>query len=286
MQIKKVSVIGGGLMGRQIALNTAIYPYEVTLTDSNPQVLEQVKIWADEYLAGRIAKGRMTPEQVEGIRSRFAVVESLEEAIRDADLIIEAVVEREPVKRELLEKLCALVREDTILATNSSRMPSSKFADVVTNPSRLVNLHYFNPALVMKLTEVVKGEHVSDETAQAVYDFSVATGKQPILIQKEIDGFVVNRILGAIYAEVRFLVDEGYCTYEEIDLACEQGLNHPMGPYRLNDLTGIDLTFDMMQSTYQRTGEKPRCYDLYKEMVEKGWLGKKSGRGFYDYSKK
>lgn len=286
MQIKKVSVIGGGLMGRQIALNTAIYPYEVTLTDSNPQVLEQVKIWADEYLAGRIAKGRMTPEQVEGIRSRFAVVESLEEAVRDADLVIEAVVEREPVKRDLLTKLCTLVREDTILATNSSRMPSSMFADAVTNPSRLVNLHYFNPALVMKLTEVVKGEHVSDETAQAVYDFSVATGKQPILIQKEIDGFVVNRILGAIYAEVRFLVDEGYCTYEEIDLACEQGLNHPMGPYRLNDLTGIDLTFDMMQSTYQRTGEKPRCYDLYKEMVEKGWLGKKSGRGFYDYSKK
>jgi len=286
MNIQKVCVIGGGLMGRQIALNTAIYPYEVTLTDSNAAVLDSVRQWAEEYLAGRIAKGRMTEEQVAGIKSRFHVVETLEEAAKDADLVIEAVVEKEDVKRSLLKQLCAIVREDTILATNSSRMCSSMFKDAVTNPARLVNLHYFNPALVMKLTEVVQGEHCADETAQAVYDFSKATGKTPVWMKKEIDGFIANRILMAIKNEAFFLVENGYCTVEEVDLACENALNHPMGPFRLGDLTGIDLNFDIMNRIYQETGEKPLGYDLVKSYYDKGYYGRKTGRGYYDYTKK
>jgi len=285
MNINRVCVIGGGLMGRQIALNTAIYPYTVVLTDNNPQVLESVEAWKEDYLAGRIKKGRMTEEQVAGIKSRFSLCADLTEALQDADLVIEAIVEREDVKRNLLKQIDAVVRPDTIIATNSSRMPSSLFKDDVSNPERLVNLHYFNPALVMKLTEVVQGDHCSNETAQAVYDFSLATGKSPIWVKKEIEGFIVNRILGAIQREARFLVQEGYCTFEEIDTACEKGLNHPMGPFRLNDLTGNDLTFDIMDRIYKNTGEKPLCYDLFKQMVEEGRLGKKSGRGFYDYTK-
>jgi len=286
MEIKKVCVVGGGLMGRQIALNTAIYPYEVTLFDSFPNVREAVKVWADNYLAGRIAKGRMTVEQVAGIKERFTVAESLEEAAKDADLVIEAIVEQEPAKHTLFAQLDAIVRPDTILATNSSRMPSSLFKDDVSNPGRLANLHYFNPALVMKLTEVVRGEHTADETVKALQAFSVATGKKAVTVQKEIEGFIVNRVLGAIYSEARWLVEQGYCTYEDMDIACENGLNHPMGPYRLNDLTGIDLSYDIMNRTYERTGEKPVGYDLIKENYDKGWYGKKSGRGFYDYSKK
>ena len=278
MNIQKVCVIGGGLMGRQIALNTAIYPYEVTLTDSNAAVLDSVRQWAEEY--------RMTEEQVAGIKSRFHVVETLEEAAKDADLVIEAVVEKEDVKRSLLKQLCAIVREDTILATNSSRMCSSMFKDAVTNPARLVNLHYFNPALVMKLTEVVQGEHCADETAQAVYDFSKATGKTPVWMKKEIDGFIANRILMAIKNEAFFLVENGYCTVEEVDLACENALNHPMGPFRLGDLTGIDLNFDIMNRIYQETGEKPLGYDLVKSYYDKGYYGRKTGRGYYDYTKK
>ena len=286
MTIKNVCVIGGGLMGRQIALNSAIYPYNVTVTDTNGAVLEAVRTWSEEYLAGRVSKGRMTQEQVDCIKARFHVVDDLAEAVKDADLVIEAIVEREDIKRDLFTKLCTMVREDTILATNSSRMPSSLFADAVTNPSRLVNLHYFNPALVMKLTEVVKGAHVSEETAQAVYEFSKNTGKTPIMIQKEVEGFVVNRILNALNTEARWLVENGYCTYEEVDIACENGLSHPMGPFRLNDLTGIDLTYDIMTRTYQNTGTKPAGYDLIKEFYDKGYYGKKTGRGFYDYTKK
>ena len=286
MEIKNVCVVGGGLMGRQIALNTAIYPYQVNLVDSNPAVLENVRAWEDEYLAGRIAKGRMTEEQVAGIRSRFHIVSELSEAVKDADLVIEAIVEREDIKRTVLSQISELVRPDTIIATNSSRICSSVFKDDVKNPERLVNLHYFNPALVMKLTEVVRGDHCSQETIDAMMEFSKATGKTPVLLNREIDGFIANRILAAINAEARFLVEEGYCTVEDLDTACENGLGHPMGPFRLNDLTGIDLTYDIMNRAYEKSGEKPVGYDLIKSYYDKGYYGKKTGRGFYDYTKK
>ena len=283
MKIKKVCIIGGGLMGRQIALNTAIYPFEVTVFDSNPAVLEDLAKWEDNYLAGRIAKGRMTEEQVAQIRSRFTICTTLEEALKDVDLVIEAIIERKDIKSAVFQQVSALVREDTIIATNSSRMASSIFADDVSNPSRLANLHYFNPALVMKLVEVVQGEHCSDETAQALYDFAVATGKEPIWIKKEVEGFIVNRMLQALKNEARWLVENGYCTPQEVDKACEKGLNHPMGPFRLEDFSGIDLTYNIMERKIEETGEIPVGYTLIKSYYDKGWYGKKSGRGFYEY---
>lgn len=283
MEIKKVAIIGGGLMGRQIGLNTAIYPYDVTLFDVKEEVRNAVKVWEDEYLAGRIRKGRMTEEQVAGIRERFHIADTMEAAVRDADLVIEAVVEQKDIKKAVFRQLSSLVREDTILATNSSYMVSSTFKDDVTHPERLLNVHYFNPALVMKLVEICRGTHTADETVEAAFEFARATGKTPVRIEKEIDGFLANRILTAIHNEARFLVEEGYCTYQDLDTACENGLGHPMGPFRLSDLTGIDLAFDIMNRRYQESGQKPRGYDLYKKMVEEGRLGRKTGKGFYDY---
>ena len=283
MQIKTVCVVGAGAMGRQIALNTAIYPYQVNLVDTNPAALDSVRQWSEDYLAGRVSKGRMTQDQVDAIKGRFHVMGSMEEAVKDADLIIEAIVEQEAVKHALFQQVSALARPDAIIATNSSFMPSSMFKDDITNPERLANLHYFNPALVMKLTEVVRGEHTSDETAEALREFSAATGKKPVMVNKEIDGFIVNRILRVINRESRWLVEEGYCSYEDLDIACENGLNHPMGPFRLNDLTGIDLTYDIMKAQYEATGEKPVGFDTFKELYDKGYYGKKTGRGFYEY---
>ena len=283
MEIKKVAIIGGGLMGRQIGLNTAIYPYDVTLFDVKNEVRNAVKVWEDEYLAGRIKKGRMTEEQVAGIRERFHIADTMEAAVKDANLVIEAVVEQKDVKKAVFRELSSLVREDTILATNSSYMVSSTFKDDVTHPERLLNVHYFNPALVMKLVEVCRGDHTADETVEACVQFARATGKTPVRIEKEIDGFLANRILTAIHNEARFLVEEGYCTYQDLDTACENGLGHPMGPFRLSDLTGIDLAYDIMTRRYQESGKKPRGYDLYREMVREGRLGRKTGKGFYDY---
>lgn len=283
MEIQKICVVGGGLMGRQIALNACIYGYEAVVYDRIPTVCDSVLEWAEGYLAKRLAKGRLTREQAAAVQSRFHVEKGLEAAVKGADCVIEAIVEVEEEKRALFKQLDALVGKNVILATNSSYMVSSRFADCVTEPGRLANMHYYNPALVMKFVEVVQGPHTSAETARALVAFCRNTGKMPVWMKKEIDGFVANRIIHAIYDEAQFLVENGYCTYQDVDNACENGLGHPMGPFRLNDLTGIDLSLDIMKERYGKTGIKPDCYDLYEAMVEKGHLGRKTGKGFYEY---
>lgn len=281
--IKNVAIIGAGRMGRQIAMNTAIHGYQVVLHDSAQPVLQDAATWAEEYLAGRIAKGRMSREETQQIKTRLAFIDTLEQAVTQADLVIEAVVEVQEVKRELLQRVSQLVREDAIIATNSSFMASSMFADAVKNPARLANLHFFNPALVLKLTEVVRGEHTAQETIDALMEFSRNTGKKPVLVQKEIDGFVANRLLNACKNEALFLVENGYCTFEDIDNACKNGLGHPMGQFELMDVTGVDTTYYRMVRDIERTGTEPVGYQLIKRMFDENRLGKKTGHGFYDY---
>ena len=283
MEIKKVCVVGGGQMGRQIALCAAIYGYEVTVYDSFPGVPEKVEAWKEEYLAGRIQKGRMTVEQVEAAQARFSVTDDMKQAASDADLVIEAIVEVYDAKAKLFRELDAVVRPDAIVATNSSYMVSSMFKDCFKDPSRLCNAHFYNPALVMKFVEVVQGPHTADAVGQTVFDFCKSIGKIPVLMKKEIAGFAANRITGVVNQEARYLVQNGYLTPEEVDIACEEGLKYPMGPFRLMDLTGIDLSYDLMTATYKSTGVKPDCYDMIEQMIKEGRLGRKSGHGFYDY---
>lgn len=281
--VTKVCVIGGGLMGRQIALNTAIHGYETWLSDSMPAVLDSVRSWSEEYLDGRVEKGRMTREEADKTLARFHVEGSLEAAAAGSQIVIEAIIEDEAIKKDLFRKLNTIVGKDCIIATNSSYMVSSLFVDCVDAPSRLANLHYFNPALVLKLTEVVQGAHCSDETAQCLSDFSRQTGKTPIWLKKECDGFVVNRCLRALRQEAYAIVEEGICSPQEVDLGLELGLSHPMGPFRLNDLTGIDLSYHANERLYRETGKKPAGYDLIKQKYEAGAYGRKTGKGWYDY---
>lgn len=283
MQIKTVCIVGGGMMGRQIALNNAKYGFETYITDVNADVCADAARWAEEYLAGRIAKGRMTEDEVAGIKSRLHITQSLEEAAVNADLVIEAIFEDEGAKHEIFRKLNAICRKDALLTTNSSAMVSSIFAPDVDDPSRVANLHYFNPALVMELVEVVKGEHTSEETAQTLMEFCKASGKHPVLLRKEVEKFIVNRIISAIANEAYWLVENGYCTVEDVDIACEKGAGQKMGPFRSKDLTGIDRNFLMMQAQYDKTGVKPQGYDLFKSQYDQGRYGRKTGHGFYDY---
>ena len=281
--MKKCAVIGGGAMGRQIALNTAIHGYEVAVCESFPAALASLEAWKEEYLSGRVAKGRMTQEKVDEIKARFSVTDNLEEACKDADIVIEAIIEDKQAKMDLLSKVSKVTRPDTIIATNSSFMVSSTFKDVVDHPERLANLHYFMPALVMKLVEVVKGDHTSQETVDKLMEFGRETGKTPALVQKEEDGFIVNNILKVIKEEAYRLVGEGVCSLEDLDKAVELGLGHPMGPFKLDDMSGIDVRYNVLTRRMEETGVKSYGYDMISELYQQGRYGKKVKHGFYDY---
>lgn len=286
MEIKRVAVIGAGAMGSQIAINTALHGFHVALYDVSAEMLAKAEGFLQGWLPERVAKGRLTEEQAAATRARLAFEPDLAKAVAEADLVIEAVVENLAVKRELFAKLDQLAQPHAILATNSSSIVSSKLASATGRPAQVANLHYFNPALVMKLVEVVQGPHTSPETAMALVAFCRATGKDPILMLKEIDGFVANRLLGALISEAAFLYENGYASFEDIDRAAEKALGHPMGPFRLMDMTGIDVSYFVRLERYKETGnEADKPFRCIAEKVERGELGQKSGRGFYDYTK-
>lgn len=284
-EIKRVAVIGSGLMGRQIALNSALYGYTVFLNDKNEEALEKAKEWTVDYLNGRIAKGKLTQEHIDDVNKVLFFEPDIKLAVEDVDLVIEAIIEDRQIKFDFFKEVTELVKSGTILATNSSFMVSSLFKDAVREPELLANFHYFNPALVMKLVEVVKGEHTSMETVERLMDFARNTGKDPVFVMKENDGFLANSVLRAVSRKAMELYDEGIASYQDIDTAVEKGLNYPMGPFRLMDLTGIDLAYLAAKRQQDETGERRPGIELLEKMYnEKKW-GRKTGEGFYKYTK-
>jgi 3-hydroxybutyryl-CoA dehydrogenase len=284
--VKNVCVVGAGNMGHQISLHCALYGYKVVCTDVVQAVLEKAEKFADTYLAGRVQKGKLTEDAAKKARSLISFTPDLKTAAKDADLVIEAVLERIDLKRKVFADLDKMAPSHAILATNSSMIVSSEIAGSTTRPSKVVNLHFFNPALVMKLVEVVQGPHVSDETAQIMMEFCKRIEKEPILIKKEVDGFVLNRIFAVISREAQWMLEMGVASAEDIDKACVFGAGHPMGPFRLMDLTGIDLTYDITMGKFQKTGnmaDLPTPSVVRK--VAEGKFGQKTGEGWYKYSK-
>jgi len=285
--IKNICVVGAGNMGHQISLLCAIHGYKTTCTDVIPEILRNAEKFADTYLPGRVEKGKLTKEQAQAARKNISFTLDLKEAVKDADYVIEAIVEVLDIKRKVYADLDRLAPAHAILATNSSAIVSSRICDATKRPSKVVNLHFFNPALVMQLVEVVKGPHVSDETAQISMDLCKKLGKVPVLIKKEVEGFLLNRIFRVITREALWMLEMGIATAEDIDKACVYGAGHPMGPFRLMDLTGIDLNYIMSVEQFKETGDfadlpVPSVVQKYVQ----GCYGEKTGKGWYDYTKK
>ena len=288
-ELKTVVVIGAGAMGQQIAMNTALngrkHNYKVILCDSFPAALETAEKWAGEYLPGRVAKGRITQEEADQVQGNLSFSQDVEGAAAQADLVIEAIIEDLQAKRDLFQRISRVAKPDAVLGTNSSNLVSSKLADVTEHPERLLNIHYFNPALVMQLVEIVRGPHTGEEAIQIAREFAIRTGKSPIIIQKEIAGFVANRINAAVTREACSLLEKGIATVEDIDTACEKGLGYPMGPFRLMDLTGIDVNYYVRRDRYAESGdENDKPSPLVIEKFKKGEFGRKTGKGWYDYT--
>lgn len=284
MKIGKVAMVGGGTMGSQIAMQAALSGYEVACYSRSEGTVEKAKGFASSWLAKQVSKEKFTQEEADGIGARLSFTTDLAEAVKDVDLVIEAVVDVLETKREILAQIDALTPDHTIFASNSSYIVSSKFADAVKDPSKVLNLHFFNPALVMKLVEVVKGPHVSEETLDTVVEFVKSIKKIPALVNKEIYGFIVNRIFSAITKEACYMYDQGVASYEDIDNAVKYGLSHPMGPFELLDLTGIDLEYDVLTEKYRSTGalsDKPSV--TLVEHYARGEYGRKTKKGFYSY---
>jgi 3-hydroxybutyryl-CoA dehydrogenase len=284
--IKKIAVIGAGNMGHQISLLCAIQGYTTTCTDINEDILKKAEAFADSYLPGRVKKGRLTEEQAQAARDRITFTASMEAAVQDADYVIEAVLEVLDLKRKIFAELDKIAPPHAILASNSSAIISSKIADATQRPEKVLNVHFFNPALVMKLVEVVQGPHVSDETREISMALCQKLEKVPVHLKKEVDGFLLNRIFGAITREALWLLEMGVASMEDIDKAQVFGAGHPMGTFRLMDLTGIDLTYIMGMEAFRETGDVRRLPSpSVVEKYCKGEYGQKTGKGWYDYSK-
>ncbi|WP_350302583.1 3-hydroxyacyl-CoA dehydrogenase family protein [Peribacillus frigoritolerans] len=281
--ISKLAVIGSGTMGSQIAMICALRGYSVVLYDISDENLIKAKKSLQGHMDRRVQKGRLIEEKVSDAFSKMTFSSKFEE-MKDVDFVIEAIVEKLDAKRELFTKLDKVTPEHAVLATNSSTIVSSKIADATNRPDKVCNVHFFNPPLVMELVEVVCGPHTSEETTQIALELIKSIQKVPVLLKKEISGFIANRILGKLTDEAVYLLENGYADHEEIDLVCTKALNHPIGPFALMDLTGIDVNNFVRMQRYQESGnESDMPAKIVQEKVRKGELGRKTGKGFYTY---
>lgn len=287
MEIKKVAMVGAGTMGNQIAMQVAISGYEVTCYSRKQATVDAAESFSKGWFSKAVIKGKMTEAFAAEIQGRLKFTSSLEEAVTGVDLVIEAVADVLEIKKNVLKQIDALTPDHTIYASNSSYIVSSKFCDAVTHPDKVLNLHFFNPALIMKLVEVVKGPHCSQDTIETMVDFVKSIDKVPAIVNKEIYGFLVNRIFSAITKEACYMYDQEVASIEDIDKAVKYGLAHPMGPFELLDMTGIDLEFDVLTEKYRTTGDlSDKPSPAIVERHAKGEYGRKTGKGFYDYPAK
>jgi 3-hydroxybutyryl-CoA dehydrogenase len=280
----RVVVVGAGTMGSQIALQTAYSgKYQVTLVDADRAQLDRAAEQNRKLVARGVEKGRLTQEEADAALGRIELTTDLAAAAGKAGIVIEAVFEDLDVKRRVFEELERSAPPEAVLASNSSTIAISRLAEVTSRPQQCCNMHFFHPVTVMQLCEVVRGPETSDATIEAAMEFVLSIDRVPVLINKEIHGFIVNRILFAASEEAMRLLEGGYATAEDIDTAVKKGLNWPMGPFELLDFSGLDIFYGALEDRARLEGGRgaPR---VLKEKIDQGHLGRKSGRGFFEYS--
>ena len=283
MNIQKIGVIGAGTMGSGIAQVAAQSGYEVVLKDVKEEYVKAGFAKIKERLVKRAGEGKLEILEKERILSNIKTTTSLEEC-RNADLIIEAVVEKEDIKKHIFKELDTICNDETIFASNTSAISITRLAEITKRPERFAGMHFMNPAYAMKLVEVVKGMHTSDETIDIITAVAGIMGKIPVVVN-DFPGFVSNRILMPMINDAIYCLQEGVASRESIDNVMRLGANHPMGPLELADFIGLDVCLEILEILHAELGEKYRPCPLLRKMVAGGKLGRKSGEGFYEYRK-
>jgi len=282
----KIAVLGAGLMGHGIAqVASQVGGYEVSMLDVEQRFLDGGMKMIRDSIGKFVEKGKLTGEQGESAIGRIHPTLDLAEAVRGSSLVIEAATEDPKLKMDLYRRVAELVEKDAIVASNTSSISITLLGSATKNPENVCGMHFFNPPQLMSLVEIIRGKRTSDETVRRVEEVSGKLGKETVLCKKDSPGFIVNRILVPALNEATFLVHEGVADPEDIDKAVKLGLNWPMGPLQLLDYVGLDTTFNITQVFMNEFQDsKYRVSPLLREMVRAGMLGRKSGKGFYEWS--
>ena len=284
MKVNKIGIIGAGQMGHGIALVAAKAGFDVILRDIKDDYVKKGLSRIERFLDKSIEKGKMTADEKKKILSKVTGTTKLEE-FRDVDLVIEAIFENVKVKKDLFKELDNICKKEAIFSSNTSTIPITDLASATKRPEHFIGMHFMNPVPIMKLVEVIRGLRTSDETSVITKELAEKMGKIPIEVNDG-PGFISNRVLFSMINEAIFCLMDGTGTAESIDSVMKLGMNHPMGPLELADLIGLDVSLNIMNVLYEGFNDsKYRPCPLLKKMVQAGYLGRKSGRGFYDYNK-